>query len=1537
MINYSIEECKEYIERLNQDYKKMHIMSQDRDLLIGENNIEKRDVKGYHGREILELLQNADDAYQKSIEQGEKPSDDLCVRIKYIDNILTISNTGTFFDKEGVKAIVQGNNSDKKGKYIGSKGTGFRSILNWAKEIKVFSGNFKLRFSEYIAQSVFQEIKDFNQVKKQIAKQNDLYVPILACPEYINEERYNPQETTIEIYVDEDKIKDDYNVENQLNNIDSKILLFLPNITSISIETDDGFVEFRRVREDKSKKRNGKIIDVISSVKLHKLENGITTSTEEYDLFERIIKGTFLEDNNYKDVNLAIAVPSVLQDVDGHLYTFFPLLETKSPFNCVMHATYTLSDQRNTIIFDSNNNNKNIIVEQLKFIIDIVKDFYIKNKLYDKALDLLIPRNIGSFYNFSFSVGFANFKVEDKYIELLKDLEIFLTVNDKLISFNETPKLIEKDYPSCIKGQGFENLVQYSLTEKAVKLIKLICKTNYLSSDYRYIEDVLCDKISNISDNLTIDERVICYDWWEQNYKDCLPRLLKNQNDEWVEKGEECYFLTGDFDDIVTPNWIKVPALHSDYQDKLFEVVKGNLKYQEFKTKQQQNNQKPQHISRDICQGKVYELIKFTYRDKNGIIFTLNSSIENHAQAIEFVKWVWDYYRDYSEDWTPPNIQTYKYKFPTIDDKVLESSKVYFGREYDNEIAEELFDDGYQKLPSLQSFDIDNNQIIKFKKFMAKFGILTYPKISLGNISENSEYVKQIKQSMIDNSISVKSLTVEARTIRNFENIIDRLSTSQIIQWINEDNSLFVELLVATYKRGEFTISYKNRLDKINEYHRNDTIDNYLLYVLNNAKWITIDGNNYSPKEVVLDINSNTTILKIKNLVPVITIDFIKKIVNDINADIDKVFNILNLFKLCRKITDLSSDKFYGILLELPNLEKSIGRDVSRYIYRTIEESGFNTKYIWSKNKDLFWKEGKVLTQKQEFVLASEVYLPSTQILNKDQFHILDKGIRVGDSDKFVEVLNCKKYDKQTIVKKDLIERHVEDELFQKEFLKYKKYAEAYKSVNKGIEKVLKELSITLVSDITVTTDNVDAKVLDDYSVIRDTQTKWYITVFEPKYDKWKLSICIENIFSNIANTSGFDANKFGELFRVDKKGRDFLITKDFGSCDFIYEQDTSDFIKKKFVKALKRINQDFRLESHIDFSALDNIETIDAIISILAKEGIEDIQVLYNSGFDVRLDLKNYYQQKVDYIIGQNANEYKNYLFAQALNDTSLQSEFLNNWYKFKSYIIDFQIDNITDIMSKLYEKFGNWKISNYESADKMYEKNYQRLNPENHFAEDISNDDKIKQWIFFGEDDKFNKWLDSKRIENVDTKLKNDFVLNKYRDVLPVMQEISYSENVTSRAHSSGLHKDYVFVESKEKQKRERQKQIGDSGEFLIYNWLCDRYGEENVRPRSEAFVKLGKLFAGLEMSKDYDIEYTDPENEEIYFVEVKTGDRNSFNISPGELEFAQKHPKNHILFVVFDIDKEEPKFYKVPEEFWNNEKYHKKEIIETIDVTF
>ncbi|MCL2101960.1 MAG: hypothetical protein FWH22_09650, partial [Fibromonadales bacterium] len=113
----------------------------------GENRL-KRD---YKEREILELLQNAIDAFAEN-EKNE-------ILISLLDNKFEISNTGTPFGISGIESLMTSDLSPKdKNKNIGNKGLGFRSILNWATEVKIFSNNgLSVSFSQDTSNAFYRE------------------------------------------------------------------------------------------------------------------------------------------------------------------------------------------------------------------------------------------------------------------------------------------------------------------------------------------------------------------------------------------------------------------------------------------------------------------------------------------------------------------------------------------------------------------------------------------------------------------------------------------------------------------------------------------------------------------------------------------------------------------------------------------------------------------------------------------------------------------------------------------------------------------------------------------------------------------------------------------------------------------------------------------------------------------------------------------------------------------------------------------------------------------------------------------------------------------------------------------------------------------------------------------------------------------------------------------------------------------------------------------------------------------------------------
>ena len=109
--------------------------------MISAFNREIETEKEYNGRQLLELLQNADD----------EQSDEVKIELNTTDKILTIANRGTSctpFSFDGIRSLMISNLSSKTTKkFIGNKGLGFRSIINWSKKITISSNGLDIIFS----------------------------------------------------------------------------------------------------------------------------------------------------------------------------------------------------------------------------------------------------------------------------------------------------------------------------------------------------------------------------------------------------------------------------------------------------------------------------------------------------------------------------------------------------------------------------------------------------------------------------------------------------------------------------------------------------------------------------------------------------------------------------------------------------------------------------------------------------------------------------------------------------------------------------------------------------------------------------------------------------------------------------------------------------------------------------------------------------------------------------------------------------------------------------------------------------------------------------------------------------------------------------------------------------------------------------------------------------------------------------------------------------------------------------------------------
>ncbi len=318
----------DFIRECLEETKSAYRSSKKNLLWLEQYRLENQNYRDYEGREILELLQNADDAQSSYVE----------VDLDSLRHILTIKNYGErtlVFTDTGMRSIMASYLSDKKndtgneGKLIGAKGLGFKSILNWTSEIKIKSDNIIVRFGDDVVKSFWDELRPNVQHPEEYEEEAEkdghvVPLPILRIPEIDEWVDSKPTTTVIELKYSSDEIG--VKIKNALSDFAPETLLFLHNLRNIRIIID-------------GKER----------------EYTLEISCENDDLERCVINSTtWLVSRKQGKIDNRIYEVASAFNLDGkrqnsyNFFTFFPTDE-EFPFPCILHATLELNASRKAI------------------------------------------------------------------------------------------------------------------------------------------------------------------------------------------------------------------------------------------------------------------------------------------------------------------------------------------------------------------------------------------------------------------------------------------------------------------------------------------------------------------------------------------------------------------------------------------------------------------------------------------------------------------------------------------------------------------------------------------------------------------------------------------------------------------------------------------------------------------------------------------------------------------------------------------------------------------------------------------------------------------------------------------------------------------------------------------------------------------------------------------------------------------------------------------------------------------------------------
>lgn len=518
------------------------------DKIESDRKIEENTAKEYKGREILEFLQNAADAAKNR--EGH-------VRLSLSGDQLIIENSGNPFNIDGVRSLFSANFSIKRVKkseeFIGYKGLGFRSILNFSKDVKIFSEKLSIGYN-------LDNVREFQrkliELQPEIIdlldlEEDEIFLPFFCAPKILNEypELSDGMCTKIVAKV-EPKYLDD--VKKQIKKIGESELIFNNSLSNITVDLENDNYEINLELLNERQLSNNTIVQEVL------IKNTLENKNKKFFVYSK--RGGITLFNESKNKNeerkyiVGVAFAENPLDISSKKLISYFSTDINNPFPFMINATFELTADRNRLY---KNNPFNIaLLEKLnQFIFDVVKMQY-KNESkpnYDILKQLIFFDNkflTDEDEGYNFGKLFNHNLITD---------EIIPTKN-KYCSLNQGLIKLKYDFYSIIsKYPNYDDLVIFSDDIEIEKFLSSRTEIKNITSDQLTERLNYTIKNTNISREEILELSVLYFKEFGLNSEGKVienlisPRFFVNNDNEYIESSFKKYIvlkLKGDYQKI---------------------------------------------------------------------------------------------------------------------------------------------------------------------------------------------------------------------------------------------------------------------------------------------------------------------------------------------------------------------------------------------------------------------------------------------------------------------------------------------------------------------------------------------------------------------------------------------------------------------------------------------------------------------------------------------------------------------------------------------------------------------------------------------------------------------------------------------------------------------------------------------------------------------------------------------------------------------------------------------------------------------------
>jgi hypothetical protein len=536
--------------------------------LVSDFKGESHFIRDYEGREILELLQNANDAALKANKRGR-------MHFELLPAGLIAANTGASFSPAGVESLCLPHTSPKRAEgpqMIGNKGLGFRAVLNWTRFPHILSGELAIVFSMRVAEEIqsrlallSEELRVCIEREKQLS--GDRVVPLLAfsgfSPDgdltHFLDERQNTiysrcrelrdagYDTVIGMPFDGAESAR-ATAQKQIGFLRPEVLLFASSLAELEIVVDPepptcwrrpepGAVTSRvYLGTDDADYREWRLFPKRGKVPREHLPPEQPSSTE---------------------YEVVLAIPTNHKVVSGYLYSYFPT-EVRFPYPAVCHVTLDLITNRQQ---PQNTPANQFIIGELAEFMAQTAETLAHEVSPERGLELIAG-------DFSTSDGLEKFEFRSHLLKAAKKRAIVPTLANGLVLAGEARKVAYSN-TSWLPKTAFPRVVNLTNIQSLQPLLEKLDVPPLSTSDWELAEHHLT--FEALDDRADFISGVIRYQVKEAFG---MTGLLLDVDGKPVPKGYRVFLPATAQLGLSVPEWFEIRFLHPGLRQALVDRLR---------------------------------------------------------------------------------------------------------------------------------------------------------------------------------------------------------------------------------------------------------------------------------------------------------------------------------------------------------------------------------------------------------------------------------------------------------------------------------------------------------------------------------------------------------------------------------------------------------------------------------------------------------------------------------------------------------------------------------------------------------------------------------------------------------------------------------------------------------------------------------------------------------------------------------------------------------------------------------------------------